>query len=169
MLMKNIINSFVGALLSVIAANLLTVTFVLKSKIASFGWSSIKPADFVIPPLYVLIHIYWLVIPIGLVCGLVIPLLVRNETRRQALVYGIAAGMTVGLVFAFFSAYDFAEGTSVSPDDSVKWWGRFWSGFASSLPLAIGYCSIWTSAYALIKARGESGDESIQENPYSHH
>ena len=154
MLVKNIINTLLGAVLSVIAANLLTVTFVLKSKVASFGWSSIMPADFVVPPLYVLIHIYWIVIPIGLVCGLVIPLLVRNETRRQALVYGIAAGMTVGLVFAFFSAYGFGEGTSVSPDDSVNWWGRFWGDFASSLPLLIGYCSIWTSAYAFIKARG---------------
>jgi hypothetical protein len=100
-----------------------------------------------------MVHIYWIVIPIGLLCGLIIPSLVSRETRRQALLYGIATGMTIGLVFAFLSAYDFAVGTSVSPDDTVKWWGRFWDGFASSLPLMIGYCSVWTSAYAFIKAR----------------
>ena len=155
MLVKNIINTFLGALLSLLAAYLLIMTFVLKGKITSFGWSSIQVKDFIGPPIYALIFIYWIVIPIGLLCGLVIPLLVSNETRRQALLYGIAIGMTIGLVFAAFSAYDFAVGTSVSSsDDNVKWWGRFWSGFASSLLLMIGYSSIWTTAYAFTKARG---------------
>jgi hypothetical protein len=30
-----------------------------------------------------------------------------------------------GLVFACLFAYDYAVGTSVGSDDSVKWWGRF--------------------------------------------
>lgn len=174
---RNIFNAFLGALLSLIAAYLLILTFVLKGKVASFGWSSIQFKDFIGGPVYALVHIYWIVIPIGLLCGLVIPLLVSNEPRRQALVYGIAIGMTIGLVFAGFSAYDFAVGTSVSTtDDSVKWWGRFWGDLASSLPLMIGYCTIWTTAYAFTKAGGadqktdlRSQDESIQENPYSHH
>ena len=152
---KNIFNALFGALLSLIATYLLLVIFLLKGEIASYGLSSIHPGTiFIGAPLYTLIHIYWILIPIGLLCGLVIPLLVSNETRRQALVYGILTGSIIGLVFACFSAYDFAAGTSFGSDDSVKWWNRFWSELAWSIPLAIGYCSIWTSAYAVIKAGG---------------
>ena len=155
-LVKNIINTFLGALLSLIAAYLVIVTFVLKSEIASDGWSSIRAMDILIgAPLYVLAHSYWILIPIGLLCGLVIPLLVNKKTRRQALVYGILTGITIGLVFACFFAYDFAVGTSIGSDDSVKWWGRFWGEFASSAPVTIVYCSIWTGAYAFTKAGGK--------------
>lgn len=155
MLIKHIINTVLGALLSLIAAYLPVVTFVLKSQIASYGWSSIRAGViFIGVPLYFLVDIYWILIPIGLLCGLVIPLLVSEETRRQALVYGILTGIIVGLVFACFFAYDFAVGTSFGSDDSVKWWDRFWGDFASSAPIAIGYCSIWTTAYAFIKAGG---------------
>ena len=155
MLVRNITNTILGALLSLFAAYLPVVTFVLKSQIASYGWSSIRAGVILIgAPLYFLVHIYWILIPIGLLCGLVIPLLVSNETRRQALVYGILAGIIVGLVFACLFAYDFAVGTSFGSDDSVKWWGRFWGDFASSGPIIIVYCSIWTSAYAFTKAGG---------------
>ena len=127
MAIKNITNTLLGALLSLIAAYLLIVAFFLKNEIASDGWSSIHPTDILIgAPLYVLAHSYWILIPIGLLCGLVIPLLVGKKTRRQALVYGILTGITIGLVFACFFAYDFAVGTSIGSDDSVKWWGRFW-------------------------------------------
>jgi len=34
----------------------------------------------------------------------------------------------------------------------LKWWGRFGRDFASSVPLTIVYCSLWTSAYAFSKA-----------------
>jgi hypothetical protein len=160
MLVKNISNTLLGALLSLMAAYLLIVTFVLKSEIASFGWSSINPMVILVgAPLYVLAHTYWILIPIGLLFGLVIPLLVSKKTRRQALVYGILTGIIVGLVFACFSAYDFAVGTSIPSDDSVKWWGRFWGDFASSLPLMIVYCSIWTSAYSFSKAGGASVEQ----------
>jgi hypothetical protein len=156
MLVKNITNTLLGAFLSLFAAYLVIVTFVLKSEIASYGWSSIHPMTiFIGAPLYVLAHFYWIIIPIGLLCGLVIPLLVSKKTRRQALVYGILTGIIIGLVFACFNAYDFAVGTSVrGSDDSVKWWGRFWGDFAWSVPPTIVYCSIWTSSYAFTKAGG---------------
>jgi hypothetical protein len=157
MLVKNISNTLLGALLSLIAAYLLIVTFVLKNEIASLGWSSINPLDILIgAPLYTLANTYWIVIPIGLLFGLAIPLLVSKKTRRQALVYGILTGVIIGLVFACFSSYDYAVGTSIGSDDSVKWWGRFWWDFASSVPLTIVYCSVWTSAYAFSKAGGAS-------------
>ena len=155
MIVKNITNAFLGAFLSHIAAYVLIVSYLLKGEVADYGWSSIHPwTIFVGGPIYALIHLYWILIPIGALCGVVIPLLVSKKTRRQALVYGILTGITIGLVFACFSAYDFAVGTSWGSDDSVKWWGRFWSELASSLPLTILYCSIWTSAYAFIKAGG---------------
>jgi|SRR5678815_5158435 hypothetical protein len=154
MLVKNIGNMLLGALLTLIAAYLLIVTFVLKSEIASVGWSWINPAVILIgAPLYTLVHIYWILIPIGVILGLVIPLLVSKKTRRQALVYGILTGIIIGLVFECFVAYDFAVGTSIiGSDDSVKWWSRFWGEVASSLPLTIFYCSVWTTAYSFIKA-----------------
>ena len=155
MLVKKISNAILGALLSLIAAYLLIVAFVLKSEIASFGWSAIHPMDILVgAPVYTLAYIYWILIPIGLLFGLVIPLLVKQKTRRQALVYGILTGVINGLVFACFVAYDFAVGSSAGFDDGVKWWGRFLGDFASSVPLSIVYCSIWTSAYAFSKAGG---------------
>lgn len=155
MLVKNIINTLLGALLVLFAAYLVIVIFVLKSEIASYGWSSIHPLTILIgAPLFVLIHAYWILIPIGLLCGLVIPLLVGKKTRRQALVYGILTGIIIGLVFACFIAYDFAEGTSAGSDDSIKWWGRFWGDLAWSILPTIIYCSIWTSVYAFFKAGG---------------
>ena len=67
MLVKNITNTLLGALLSLFAAYLVIVTFVLKSEIASYGWSSIHPMTILIgAPLYVLAHAYWILIPIGL-------------------------------------------------------------------------------------------------------
>ena len=155
MLVKNISNALLGALLSMIAAYLLIVTFVLKNEIANFGWSSINPMDILIgAPVYTLANIYWILIPIGLLFGLVIPLLVSKKTRREVLVYGILTGVIIGLVFAGFIAYDFAVGSSGGSHDGVKWWGRFWGDFASSVPLTIVYCSTWTSAYAFCKAGG---------------
>jgi hypothetical protein len=160
MLVKNIGNMLLGALLSLIAAYLLIVTFVLKSEIASVGWSSINPMTILIgAPLYTLAWAYWILIPIGSLFGLAIPLLVSKKTRRQALVYGILIGIIIGLVFACFMAYDYAMGTSIGSDDSVKWWSRFWGDFASSLPLTIVYCSIWTSAYSFSKAGGASVEQ----------
>ncbi len=47
-------------------------------------------------PLYTLANTYWILIPIGLLFGLVIPLLVSKKTRRQALVYGILTGIIIG-------------------------------------------------------------------------
>ena len=153
---KNITNALFGALLSLVAAYLLIVTFALKNEVASYGWSSIHPLDiFIGAPLYALFHTFSLLIPIGLLWGLVIPLLVGKKTRRQALVYGILTGIIIGLVVTCFISYDFAAGTSIyGSDDSVKWWGRFWDDFAWSLPPTIVYCSIWTSAFAFIKAGG---------------
>ena len=161
MLVKNIINTFLGALLSLIAAYVVIVTFVLKSEVASYGWSSIHPGDILIgAPLYVLIHSFWILIPIGLLCGLVIPLLVGRKTRRQALVYGILTGIIIGLVFGCFLAYDFAAGTSFGSDNSGKWWGRFWGEVVWSVPITIVYCSIWTSAYAFFKAGGADVEQA---------
>ena len=156
MLVKNITNTFLGALLSLIAAHLLFVIAMLRNEISNYGRSSLRLVDiFIGGPLYTLIHIYWILIPIGALCGVVIPLLVSKKTRRQALVYGILIGITMGLFFAGFSAYDFAVGTSFGSDDNVKWWRRFWGEVASALPLMIVYCSIWTGAYAFIKAGGD--------------
>lgn len=136
------------------------MTFVLKSEIASVGWSWINPKVILIgAPLYTLVDIYWILIPIGLIFGLAIPLLVSKKTRRQALVYGILTGIIIGLVFECFMAYDYAMATSIGSDDSVKWWSRFRGDFASSLPLTIIYCSIWTSAYSFSKAGGASVEQ----------
>ena len=155
MLVKNITNMLLGAFLSLTAAYLLIVSFVFKNETGNFEWSSIRPWTTLIGgPLYALAHIYWILLPIGSLCGVVIPLLVSKKTRRQALVYGMLTGITIGLVFACFSSYDFAIGTSFGSDDSVKWWRRFWGDLASSAPLMIVYCSIWTSAYAFAKAGG---------------
>ena len=119
-----------GAILSLIAAYLLIVTFVLKSEIASVGWSSINQMTILIgAPLYTLAWAYWILIPIGSLFGLAIPLLVSKKTRRKALVYGILTGILIGLVLECFMAYDYAMGTSIGSDDSVKWWGRFLGGF----------------------------------------
>jgi Na+/H+-translocating membrane pyrophosphatase len=153
MLVKNTINALLGALLSLIAAYVLIVTFVLQNEIARSGWSSIHPMDiFIGAPVYALATTYWILIVVGLLLGVLIPLLVRKKTRREALICGIVAGVIVGLVFGCLLAYDFAVGTSNSADDSVRWWGRFWGDVASSALLSIVYCSIWTSAYAFIKA-----------------
>ena len=80
-------------------------------------------------PLYTLANTYWILIPIGLLFGLVIPLFVSKKTRRQALVYGILTGIIIGLVFACFLAYDFAVGAAAGSDDGVKMVGAFWAGF----------------------------------------
>ena len=157
MLVKNTINALLGALLSLIAAYVLIVTFGLQNEIARFEWSSINPMDILIgAPIYTLAYTYWILIPVGALLGVVIPLLVRKKTRREALVYGILIGVTIGLVFGCFIAYDFAVGSSAGSHDRVRWWGRFLGDFASSAPLSIVYCSIWTSAYAFIKAGGAS-------------
>ena len=159
-LLENIANMFLGALLSLMAAYLLIVIVVLKSEIASVGWSSINPMTILIgAPLYTMVHVYWLVIPIGLLFGLAIPLLVNQKSKRQALVFGLLTGIIIGLVLGCFSAYDFAMGTSIVPDDNLKWWGRFWTDFAWSLPLMIVYCSIWTSAYSFFKAGATSVEQ----------
>ena len=159
MLIKNIGNMVIGALLSLIAAYLLIVAFILRSEVASYGWSSINPMTILVGgPVYALFFLYWLLIPIGMLFGLAIPFFVSNKTKRQAVVYGILMGVIIGLVLGCFSAYDFAMGTALPSDDSVKWWSRFWGDFASSLPLIIAYCSIWTSAYSFVKA-GAGGVE----------
>jgi len=162
MLIKNVSNALLGALLSLIAAYLLIVTFVLQGQISSFGWSLSNAMDiFIGAPIYTLAYSYWILLPIGLLFGLVIPLLVSKKTRREALVYGVVTGIFVGLVFTCVVAYDFAAGTVSSADshDGGKWWERFWGQFASSVSLTIVYCSLWTSAYAFSKAGGARLDQ----------
>jgi hypothetical protein len=154
-ILKNIGNALLGALLSVIAFYLLIAGYELTIQIASFGWSGIKPTEALLgAPFYVLIFVYWILIPVGLLSGFVIPLLVRKKTRREALFYGVLTGIVVGLLFATLIAYDFAVGSTLAANahSDVQWWSRFGRQFASSLPLTIGYCSIWTTAYALSKA-----------------
>jgi len=163
----NIGNMFLGALLSLMATYVLIVIFVLKSEIASGGWSSINPITILIAaPIYTLVNIYWLVIPIGLLLGFVIPLFVSKKTKGQALVYGVVTGIIIGLVLAGFSAYDYAMGTSLISDNNVKWWGRFWTDFAWSVPLMIVYCSIWTSAYSLGKAGAKSSQSPSSDESW---
>ena len=80
MLVKNITNMLLGAFLSLTAAYLLIVSFVLKNEIADYGFSSIHPGTTLFgAPLYTLVHIYWILIPIGSLCGVVIPLLVTRK------------------------------------------------------------------------------------------
>jgi uncharacterized membrane protein len=158
MLVKNVSNALLGGFLSLIATYLFIVSLVLKNEIASAGGSSINLMDlFIGAPAYVLAFTFWIVIPIGLLFGLVIPLLVRKKTTREALVYGILIGAIAGLLFAWFGAYEAAEVGSFSsdgPPDGAKWWVLFWGQFASLAPLTIVYSSIWTGGYAFIKAGG---------------
>ena len=158
MLVKNISNALLGSLLSLIAAYLLIVAFVLKSEINSFGWSAIHPSDILLgAPFYTLYFIFWILIPLGLLFGFLIPVLVRKKTRRGAVLDGVLTGIVIGLIFASLSAL---EGTYPPTDSHNEWWLRF-GEFASSLPLTIGYSSIWTSAYAFTRA----GKASVRGHP----
>ena len=139
--------------MAVTAVYVLIVGYELSRGIADRGWSGIRLGDVLIGiPIYTLMFIDWILIPIGVVVGLLTPVLVRKKTRREAVLYGLITGLVIGLIFAWFGAYDFAGGTALPNDSPAKWWGRFWGEFGSALLPAVGYTSIWTIGFALMKA-----------------
>lgn len=162
MVLKLINNALLGAFMSVTAIYLLIVGHVLIRGITGDGWSGLPLWQlFVGIPIYTIMFIDWILIPIGLTVGVLTPLLVRNKTHRGSILYGIIIGLVIGVMFAGLSAHDFASGTALPDDTAAKWWARFWGEVAHALPPAIGYSSIWTTAYALMK----SGDvKSLPEN-----
>lgn len=162
MVLKIINNALLGAFMSVTAIYLLIVGHVLIRGITGAGWSGLPLWQlFVGIPVYTIMFIDWILIPIGVAVGLLTPLLVRKKTRRGSILYGLIIGLVIGLIFAGLSAHDFANGTALPNDTGARWWALFWGEVAHALPPAIGYSSIWTTAYALMKS-GEV--KSLPEN-----
>ena len=150
----DLINALLGAFLSLIAAYLLTVIYLVKNEIFRSTGSAIGVADLLIgAPVWALVHLFWWVIPVGLIVGFTLPLLVKNKSRRYALIYAILIGVAVGLYFGVLSAHDFATHSlpANEPFYNSRWWERFTWEFVSFSPLMIVYSAIWTCAYALIK------------------
>ncbi len=149
MIWKNINNALFGAMLAVTAVYFLIVG----NDLSRVDWSNIQPIEvFLGAPFYGIMVVDWILIPIGIFVGLLIPALVKKKTRRGAVLYGLLSGLVVGLFFTVLVAYDFAAMTPVSGDNATRWWGRFWGEFGTAVLPAISYTSIWTVAYACLKA-----------------
>jgi len=91
-------------------------------------------------PLLGLIHSYWLVIPLGVALGMLIPQIANGKNRWAAALQGAGFGAVGGLV----SVYCF---TSVF---------RFRSGLGVLWIAVIVYCALWVGGYASYRARGQS-------------
>ncbi len=151
----DLINALLGAILSILAAYLLIVGYLVKNEVFRSTGGSISVPDLLIgAPVYSLVHLVGWLIPVGLAVGFVLPRLVQGTTRRRALVYGVLTGVVVGLVYAGAVAHDFAMGTmAANRTAGPTWWERFTWEFVSSAPLMIFYSAIWTCGYVFITHR----------------
>lgn len=148
MIWKNINNALFGAMLAVTAVYLLIVG----NDLSRSDWSNIQLSALIFAPFYATMYVDWILIPIGIFAGLLIPALVKKKTRRVAALYGLLSGVVVGVFFTILMAYDFAAMTPASGGNATRWWWRFWGEFGTAVLPAISYTSIWTVAYACLKA-----------------
>jgi hypothetical protein len=98
--------------------------------------------DLYIAALYLLFYGFWLVIPLGIILGIVIPKMVYDKTRWIAALHGAAIGIVAALMvmsclWMFFGISSWSEALN----------GLFWIA---------AYFTVWTSLYAFIRARGKS-------------
>lgn len=91
-------------------------------------------------PLYGLFYSFWLVIPLGVALGMLIPRMAQGKDRLTAALQGAGFGAVGGLasVFCFTSVYQSRGGLGV-----------LWIS-------VILYCALWVGGYAFYRAKGQS-------------
>jgi hypothetical protein len=127
-------NALVGVVLALVAAYL----YIVALSVYIEGPRGVT-VFFSILPLIGLLYTFWLVIPLGIALGLLIPQLAYGKTRGMAALYGAVPGAVAGAV-------------SILCLDSV------YNARLSTDPVAaasVVYCAMWTSAYACYRAQGQ--------------
>lgn len=91
-------------------------------------------------PLLGFLYTFWIIIPLGVALGMLIPRIAYGKTRLMAALQGAGLGAISGLLslLCLDSVYDIGliEAIIVFP--------------------AMGYCALWVSAYACYRAKGQS-------------
>lgn len=135
--MKNttIKNVLVGIILSLVAAYLFPVVL-----FTVLEWPRGFLLLFSAIPFYGLLYSFWLVIPLGVALGMLIPRMARGKSRWMAALRGAGFGALAGLVsvFCFTSVFNIDSGAGV-----------LWSS-------VIIYCALWVGGYAFYRADGQS-------------
>ncbi|MDT4895299.1 MAG: hypothetical protein QOH25_376 [Acidobacteriota bacterium] len=91
-------------------------------------------------PLYGLFYTFWLVIPLGVALGMLIPRMASGKDRWTAALHGAGFGALAGLV----SVFCFTSVFRLGPGVDVLWIS------------VIAYCALWVGGYAFYCARGQS-------------
>jgi hypothetical protein len=91
-------------------------------------------------PLYALLYTSWIVLPLSVGLGMLIPRIAIGKSRRAAALHGAGYGAIAGLV----AMLAFASVFRVGPRDGVLWY------------TVISYCALWVGAYAFCRAKGQS-------------
>lgn len=88
-------------------------------------------------PLFALSYCFWIVIPLGVALGMLIPQIANGKNRWQAALKGAIWGAFAGLV----SVYTFTSVFPLGRETRLLW--------VSVIP----YCAVWVGAYAYYCAR----------------
>jgi phosphotransferase system glucose/maltose/N-acetylglucosamine-specific IIC component len=136
-MMKNttLKNALLGIALALVATYMFPIVLVTLAE-----W----PRGFLIlfsaAPLYVLLYTFWLVIPLGVALGMLIPQIARGKNRWMAALEGAGLGAVGGLaaVFCFTSVHSLWRIT-----------GMLWIS-------VILYSALWVGGYAFYRAKGQS-------------
>jgi hypothetical protein len=131
--LKNILQ---GIAIALVAAYLFPVTVITLAE----GPKSGAEVLFSLFPLYALLYVSWIVIPLGGALGMLIPPIANGKNRWLAALHGAGFGALAGLaaVFCFTSVFGLGSGAGV-----------LWL-------MITGYCALWVGGYAFYRAKGPS-------------
>lgn len=124
-----------GIIIALVAAYMFPVVLVTVFE----GWQGVL-LFFSAVPLFGLFYTFWLVIPLGVALGMLIPQIARGKNRWLAALQGAGFGAVGGAVLLFCFASVF----------NLKWeTGVIWM-------LVIIYCALWVGGYAFYCAKNQS-------------
>jgi hypothetical protein len=135
-IMKNthVKNALLGILIALAATYLFPVVL-----FTILDWPRGFRVIWTVLPWYGLLYSSWLVIPLGVALGLLIPQMARGKSRWSAALSGAGIGAVAGLVsvYCFTSVYGFRGDT-----------GIIWLS-------VMAYSALWVGGYAFYCAKGQ--------------
>lgn len=99
---------------------------------------------FIFTPIFGLIYSFWLVVPLGIALGSLIPQIARQQPRQTAILYGLLIGLLGGTALSLIlSAVKILPGFR----------DGYWRDFAIVLLAMSVYSAVWTSLYTYWQGR----------------
>ena len=129
---RNLKNALLGIALAVVAAYLFAV--------AVFALLDLPNSSIAIDSMYALLYTSWIVVPLGVALGMLIPQMAMGKTRLRAGLQGAGYGAIAGFVavLCFVSVF------------------RIWAQAGGVWIAVMAYCALWVGAYAFCRAKGQS-------------